>query len=80
MPVEEAAFKDEDRTGNRRSMLQKLSFGRNQWGPIAGAPKDGRVVTLGWLSPKGIELEVSSRWVNGGWEGNWTPRHWRPYR
>jgi hypothetical protein len=34
-------------------------------------------VTLGWLSPKGVELEVSSRWVNGSCEGNWTPNHWR---
>lgn len=48
------------------------------WRPIHTAPKDGRMVRLGWLPNGEIEYEVTSRWSGGQWKGGWTPTHWKP--
>jgi hypothetical protein len=39
-----------------------------QWKPISTAPKDGRLVELGWLPNGRVEHTVKSRWRSGdGW-------------
>ena len=50
------------------------------WEPIETAPKDGRLVELGWIvNGKTIEqLSVFSHWDSDRWSGNWTPTHWKP--
>jgi hypothetical protein len=47
-----------------------------RWKNISSARRDGKTVTLGWLPNGIVEHEVRSRWVNGRWEGGWTPTHW----
>lgn len=65
-----------DQRVNSPTLFRKL-FPRRRWAPIVEAPKDGRTVTLGWLQNGIVELEMTSRWVDGHWEGNWSPTHWR---
>ena len=51
------------------------------WRPIASAPKDGRLVEVAWLAGHGESVQHGpkrTRWLEGQWEGGWTPTHWRP--
>jgi hypothetical protein len=47
------------------------------WRPIESAPKDGRLVNLGWLVNGVVEHSVVSQWSGDQWQGFWTPTHWR---
>lgn len=48
------------------------------WKEIGTAPTDGRMVRLGWLPNGRVEMEVTSFWEDGRWNGGWTPTHWKP--
>jgi hypothetical protein len=50
----------------------------SEWQPIDTAPKDGRLVVLGWLPNGLVEHKVISSWKRDHWHGGWTPTHWRP--
>lgn len=56
--------------------MRALAQRSAQWRHISSAPRDGRWVTLGWLANDNLEYEVRARWINGRWEGDWTPTHW----
>ena len=53
-----------------------------KWAPIETAPRDGRLVKLGWLPNDRLELEKLSLWLSTGESGHWrgwfTPTHWKP--
>jgi hypothetical protein len=71
---------DRDDSSDQSVFTKRMrrSFRRIEWSPIDDAPRDGRTVTLGWLAHGVAELEMTSRWIDGCWEGNWNPTHWRP--
>lgn len=50
------------------------------WQPMETAPKDGRLIALGWLPNHVLEHSVIARWVGEQWEWGWTPTHWRPHK
>lgn len=50
-----------------------------EWRDIETAPKDGRLVDLGWIANGMLELRRVARWQKGQWTGGWTPTHWRPW-
>ena len=45
------------------------------WRDIAMAPKDGRLIEVRDAYDK--HGPKRTRWINGQWEGGWTPTHWR---
>lgn len=52
----------------------------SEWQPIETAPRDGRVLRLGWLPNECLEFDAVSHWADGEWAGGWTPTHWQHRR